>query len=150
MSKHFMTVLSDIKKLLQPGDRVMLHGGLGSGKTTLVSEIVHSIGSSSPVSSPTFTLIHHYDHAFPIYHMDLYRMDTVDAIHYLDLDTYFNQQDALIFVEWADRLGPFYPKEYFKIELTLTSKKRTCLITAKGTTYQSRLKKSSIRTIKNL
>ncbi|MEP7025836.1 MAG: tRNA (adenosine(37)-N6)-threonylcarbamoyltransferase complex ATPase subunit type 1 TsaE, partial [Actinomycetota bacterium] len=42
--------------LLRPGDLVVLNGGLGAGKTTLVQGIGEGLGVRGPVTSPTFVI----------------------------------------------------------------------------------------------
>jgi tRNA threonylcarbamoyladenosine biosynthesis protein TsaE len=49
-----------VARVLQPGDVVVLTGGLGAGKTTLVQGIARGLGIEDPVTSPTFTLVRPY------------------------------------------------------------------------------------------
>ena len=42
--------------LLRPGDLVLLHGGLGAGKTTLTQGIGQGLGVRGHVASPTFII----------------------------------------------------------------------------------------------
>jgi tRNA threonylcarbamoyladenosine biosynthesis protein TsaE len=49
-----------VARVLQPGDVVVLTGGLGVGKTTLVQGIARGLGIEDPVTSPTFTLVRPY------------------------------------------------------------------------------------------
>ena len=54
------------------GGVVLLHGGLGAGKTTLVREIVQILCPEALPASPTYTIINEY--ADNIFHADLYRL----------------------------------------------------------------------------
>src|SRR5271155_864551 len=71
---------------LPPKAVVLLSGNLGAGKTTLAKGIVKGLGAAQPdeVSSPTFTLIHEYSPS--VYHIDLYRLDTLAQVATLGLE----------------------------------------------------------------
>jgi tRNA threonylcarbamoyladenosine biosynthesis protein TsaE len=58
------------------------------------------------VSSPTFTLINQYSGRVKVYHIDLYRIET-GALDGLGLDEIFDDPNAAVIIEWADRLGSF-------------------------------------------
>ena len=77
-----------LAKQFQPGDTVLLFGGLGAGKTTLVSAILKEYGMFR-VSSPTFSLVNVYDGAISVAHIDLYRLDGPDSFFSINLDDYF-------------------------------------------------------------
>src|SRR6202035_2564996 len=83
---------------------VVLTGELGAGKTTIAKGIVEGrgIASADDVSSPTFTLIHEYGQPLGIYHVDLYRLNTLDEARRLGLEDLF-EQPVLILVEWGER-----------------------------------------------
>jgi len=67
---------------------VLLIGELGAGKTTLTKGIVEGLHAAAgdDVSSPTFTLIHEYGDPPKVYHVDLYRLNTVEEARRLGLD----------------------------------------------------------------
>ena len=58
------------------------------------------------VSSPTFTHVNQYPGRMRIYHIDLYRIET-GAIDGLGLEEIFDDPEAAVIVEWAERLGSF-------------------------------------------
>ena len=71
---------------LDPGAVVGLTGPLGSGKTVFVQGIAEALGIEEPVTSPTYTLIAEYSGRLPLYHMDLYRLDTPEEFSWLGAD----------------------------------------------------------------
>lgn len=85
---------------------VCLEGPLGAGKTKLVEEILNHLGVKEPVSSPTFSLINHYKTSkIPfIVHMDLYRIEGEDDLESTGFWDIFSKDEALVFIEWSDRL----------------------------------------------
>lgn len=104
---------------LMPGDIILLFGDLGAGKTRLTQGICNGLGLDNDeyIRSPTFTLINEYTGKFPIYHIDLYRIDTQEEIHSLGLEEIlFNQ--GITVIEWAEKLrSPQNPENFiFNIE----------------------------------
>jgi tRNA threonylcarbamoyladenosine biosynthesis protein TsaE len=96
---------------LRAGDIVALQGELGAGKTHLIKGIVAGLGSVTPVTSPTFTLVHEYSGGrLPVYHFDFFRLEDARAAAQLGLDEYlFGEGVSLI--EWADRFPELLPAE---------------------------------------
>jgi tRNA threonylcarbamoyladenosine biosynthesis protein TsaE len=94
-------------KFLEPGDIVLLFGDLGAGKTTLTQGICKGLGlpEGEYIRSPTFTLINEYLGKFPIYHIDLYRMDGREEIESLGLEEVLFGKGVSI-VEWSEKLFP--------------------------------------------
>ena len=64
-----------VGELLSPGDVVLLDGDLGAGKTTLTKGIGEALGVFRTINSPTFTIMKMYEGKYPLYHMDLYRLN---------------------------------------------------------------------------
>src|SRR4026207_1524521 len=76
----------------KPGWVIGLTGDLGAGKTQLVKGIARGLGIASRIQSPTFTLVHEYrEGRLPLYHIDLYRLDTREQIVVAGLEDYFYQ-----------------------------------------------------------
>ena len=99
---------------LRGGEVLLLSGALGAGKTVLVKGIVHALGvDEEDVTSPSFTLVNPYDGRLRVYHIDLYRLDEgASAAHAVDLDEILTDENAVVIIEWAERLGRYpLPKE---------------------------------------
>ena len=108
----------------QPGWVIALTGDLGAGKTQLVKGIAGGLGITSRIQSPTFTLVHEYRKGrLPLYHIDLYRLDTVEQVFAAGLEDYFRQNDGVTVVEWAERY-PLKPQLRARIETVAESQRR--------------------------
>ena len=85
---------------------VLLHGELGSGKTTLTKGIVAGLGAAAEeeVTSPSFTLVHEYGRETKVYHVDLYRIEDAHDLATLGLDDLLGQK-IMVLVEWGEKLG---------------------------------------------
>lgn len=98
---------------------VLLIGNLGAGKTTLTKGIAEGrrAAEADHVSSPTFTLIHEYGEPVKIYHIDLYRLETIEQVSGLGIDELLDS-DALVVMEWGERFSTLFPLEWVEIRLT--------------------------------
>ena len=89
-----------------------LSGPLGSGKTTLVREILLYFGIKDPIKSPSFSLIEIYNNQeTPIYHLDTYRLKNQNDFFESGLEECFTET-ALIFVEWPEKVGSYIESFY--------------------------------------
>jgi tRNA threonylcarbamoyladenosine biosynthesis protein TsaE len=108
-----------IAGLLRPGDVVGLTGDLGAGKTRLVQGAVKALGADDQVVSPTFMLVREYDGDVPVNHVDAYRLSGPAELEDLGYDTVFDS-DAVVFVEWADRVDQALPEDWVELRLRTT------------------------------
>ena len=126
---------SELGKILLPGSTLLLFGNLGAGKTTLVQGIAQGLGVSEAVVSPTFTLINEYlDGRLPLYHLDLYRLESNQA-ESIYPEMYWSGIEVapgITAIEWSERLL-FKPSNYLEIELvTLSNQGRKAIFRTQG------------------
>jgi tRNA threonylcarbamoyladenosine biosynthesis protein TsaE len=97
---------------------VAIAGELGTGKTTLVRAIARGLGVTEPVTSPTFALVHRYaGSGTTIYHVDAYRIRRAADAADLGLDDMLAEPDAVVLIEWPERLGEALPPPTARIRL---------------------------------
>lgn len=127
------TIGDSLAQVAMAGDVLWLHGDLGAGKTEMTKGVATGLQAADPVSSPSFALIHEYRGGrLPLYHIDLYRLDTGPAQE-LGLEDYL-EGNGLTVIEWGERL----PINYFPdgIDVTLSycgeNDQRTITISARG------------------
>lgn len=88
---------------------IAISGELGAGKTTLIQAICRGVGVREPVTSPTYALVHQYvAPAFPVYHLDLYRLDRPEELTNIGWDEIVSTH-ALVLIEWPQRAGERLP-----------------------------------------
>ena len=81
-----------------------LTGDLGAGKTQLVKGLARGLGVTARVHSPTFTLVNQYPGGrLPLFHLDLYRLETPAQIIAAGLEEYLEKPDGVAVVEWAEK-----------------------------------------------
>ena len=104
---------------LSGGEVILLTGGLGAGKTLLTKGILSALRYDiDEVTSPSFTLVNLYKtETRNIYHIDLWRLDEgAAAARAVDLDEILDEQNAIVIIEWAEKLKSFsFPGRVFRI-----------------------------------
>ena len=107
-------------RLAQPGDLFMLVGELGAGKTCLTQGIAWGLDIAGYATSPTFVVINQYMGRLPLYHIDLYRLDSIEEVVDLGLDDYLYGNGVCV-VEWADKAMNVLPPEHLLVEINYVS-----------------------------
>jgi tRNA threonylcarbamoyladenosine biosynthesis protein TsaE len=104
-----------IAELAVAGDLVVLQGELGAGKTAFVKGLVAALGSTDPVTSPTFTIAQRYTGGrLTVHHLDAYRLSGPEEAADLALDELLDD-DAVTVIEWGDRLRGILPIDRLEI-----------------------------------
>jgi tRNA threonylcarbamoyladenosine biosynthesis protein TsaE len=85
------------------GDRFLLEGPFGAGKTTFVQGLAEGLDVATPVSSPSFVIENQYNGRLVLYHVDLYRLERVEPELWHSLEEHL-YGDGVTAVEWAERL----------------------------------------------
>ena len=98
-----------------------LSGDLGSGKTAFVKGLAEGLEVPGEyyITSPTFTLINEYPGRFPLFHIDLYRLDGISDLEDIGLDELLYDQ-AVIAIEWAKKISHELPAEHLALKFEIT------------------------------
>ena len=105
-----------IGRRLEPGDVVCLSGTLGAGKTVLAQGIGRGLDVADPVCSPTFALVQQYAGRLPLWHLDTYRVGSLDELVDLGWEDLL-RDGSVVLVEWPERIAPALPPERLEISL---------------------------------
>ncbi|MEI2820510.1 MAG: tRNA (adenosine(37)-N6)-threonylcarbamoyltransferase complex ATPase subunit type 1 TsaE [Marmoricola sp.] len=118
--------------LVQPGDVVILTGGLGAGKTTLTKSLGLAMGVRGEVTSPTFVIARVHPGPTPLVHVDAYRLGGAAELDDLDLDT--DLDDAVTVIEWGAGLAEALSSDRLEISLDVDpdTEARTATLTPIG------------------
>jgi tRNA threonylcarbamoyladenosine biosynthesis protein TsaE len=91
-------------RAIQSGLLIGLSGELGAGKTQIVKGLARGLGIAACVLSPTFALVHEYTGGrLPLFHLDLYRLETPAQVVGAGLEEYLYQPPGVTVVEWIER-----------------------------------------------
>ena len=103
--------------LLQPGDTVLLDGGLATGKTYFTRHVVESLKTEDDISSPTYTIANMYQTLkCDVLHVDAYRLADVQEFHNLGLE--MEIETSICLVEWGSRIVRAFD-EYLQISISI-------------------------------
>ncbi len=94
---------------------IALHGELGTGKTTFAQGFARALDVRENVLSPTFVLMKIYalkKKSFRhLVHVDCYRLASPPDLLHLGFKETLKDKDAIILIEWADRIKKILPRD---------------------------------------
>jgi tRNA threonylcarbamoyladenosine biosynthesis protein TsaE len=130
--------------LLQAGDIVCLSGDMGAGKTAFAIGIGKGWGAKTPLTSPTFNLIHQHQRendSVRLYHLDCYRLRSVADAESIGMDDVLDGRGIVIF-EWPEKIASILPKERLWVELRiLEHTRRNFILEGTGKRYEELVNK---------
>ena len=105
--------------VLTSGEMVLISGGLGTGKSTLLRAVIRTLAKDPnlDVPSPSYALVQHYVlPSHTVLHADLYRLSHEAEIDELGL---FDDQSAIVLVEWPERAPRLIDHASYCIDLDI-------------------------------
>jgi len=102
------------------GDRIILDGDLGVGKTFFIKAALSSVGIKN-TNSPSFAIVNEYEGDLHIYHFDFYRLKNTSELFDIGWHDYLNDDESIIFIEWGNRFPQVLPKERIEISIQLSN-----------------------------
>jgi tRNA threonylcarbamoyladenosine biosynthesis protein TsaE len=110
-------IAENIAEKIKNGGILCLFGELGSGKTIFAKGLAKTLGINTfSVKSPTYTYIRNYPLGKRnLYHIDLYRLETVDEILLHEIEELWADKENILIIEWADKLKDHLPEERIDI-----------------------------------
>jgi tRNA threonylcarbamoyladenosine biosynthesis protein TsaE len=106
-----------LASLLEGGELLGLIGDLGAGKTCFIKGLARGLSlREEDILSPTFTMIQEHHGRFPLYHIDLYRLEEA-TLDDLGLREYLFSEGVAA-VEWFERLRGGAEIEYLSVRIS--------------------------------
>ena len=101
---------------------LLFYGEMGAGKTTLIKKLVKALGVTGATSSPTFSIVNHYDsEEGSVYHFDLYRLNDESEALDIGIEDYLNSGDWIL-IEWPEKITNLLVEDYQKLRLSVQDK----------------------------
>lgn len=93
----------ELAKTFKAGDVVLYEGDLGAGKTAFTKGIARALGVEETVTSPTFAIVNEYEGRIPLFHFDLYRLESFDDLYSIGFFDY-PDRGGIIAAEWSENI----------------------------------------------
>jgi len=103
-------------RMLKPGEVVALCGNLGAGKTAFTRGLATGLGIKANVTSPTFTIVNEYPGDIPLFHFDMYRLESESELFDIGWDDYHDRGGVCV-VEWSEKVPGAFPPDRFVVSL---------------------------------
>lgn len=110
---------AELAASISPGSVVALYGDLGAGKTAFVRGIARGLGLDVRVSSPTFTIVNEYLGPVPLFHFDMYRINSSEELFDIGWDDYL-ERGGVCAVEWSENIDDAIPEEAIRVTISKT------------------------------
>jgi tRNA threonylcarbamoyladenosine biosynthesis protein TsaE len=120
-----MEIGKNFAHFLTPGTVIAMYGDLGAGKTAFIRGVAAGLGLSARVSSPTFTIVNEYLGPIPLFHFDMYRLNSKEELFDIGWEDYL-ERGGICAVEWSENVeGAFFPDTiYVRIEKRSDTERR--------------------------
>lgn len=117
-----MRLGNEFARVLKNGDVVALYGDLGAGKTEFIKGICEYFDVKEIVTSPTFTIMNHYngennDNDVVLYHIDLYRINNKEELLQIGFKDCIFSDRSIKLVEWAEKAEDMFPASHYIVEI---------------------------------
>ena len=117
-------VAKKFAKSLKGGERILLNGDLGAGKTTFTKFVAKALGVKDNVTSPTFTILKSYKgKKFMLYHFDMYRLEGGTEATGFGVEDYLYDLDnkSIVMIEWSDMIKDILSGNFIVVNITRES-----------------------------
>lgn len=126
-----------LTRLLVPeGGFVAMYGDLGAGKTFFTRGMLAAL-KIKDIQSPTFTIMQAYNTTPPFYHMDAYRLGSVEELYDIGYEECLRRENAIVVMEWANLVREALPQERFDLFFKVSNTgSRRVRVVAHGERYE--------------
>jgi tRNA threonylcarbamoyladenosine biosynthesis protein TsaE len=112
------SIAADFIAAVKPGDRIVLNGNLGAGKTFFIKAALSSLGITN-VNSPSFAIVNEYNDGNKFYHFDFYRLKSPQELFDIGWLDYLNDDNAVMFVEWGNLMPSVLTVSRYEININI-------------------------------
>ncbi len=120
---------ADLAEKISGSAVIAMTGDLGAGKTAFVRGLARALGYEGEVSSPTFAIVHEYiGGRLPVYHFDMYRVDSWDSLYSTGFFDYMDTESVLA-VEWSENIENALPENLITVDIKRGENENSRVIT---------------------
>lgn len=120
----------EFSKNLNGNEIIAMYGELGAGKTAFARGLARGLGVEDAVSSPTFAIVNEYQGVYPIYHFDMYRIESWNDLDSIGFFDYID--NGVIIIEWSENIEGALPDDIIRIAINKTEDENERIIRIEG------------------
>ena len=120
----------EFSKNLNGNEIIAMYGELGAGKTAFARGLARGLDVEDTVSSPTFAIVNEYRGAYPVYHFDMYRIESWNDLDSIGFFDYID--NGVIIIEWSENIEGALPDDIIKVNISKTDKENERIIKIEG------------------
>ena len=123
-------IAEKFSKNLDGDEIIALYGDLGAGKTAFARGLARGLSVEENVSSPTFAIVNEYMGDFPLYHFDMYRIESWNDLDTIGFFDYIG--NGVLVIEWSENIEAAIPDDAIRVEIRKTSDENERIIIIEG------------------
>ena len=121
----------DFAKTLSRGSVIAFEGDLGAGKTAFTRGLSEGLGCRDSVSSPTFAIVNEYDGEIPLFHFDMYRIETFSELYSIGFFEYL-ERGGICAIEWSENIYSALPDDSIFVSIEKISENERKITVTEG------------------
>lgn len=129
--KETQEFASCFAKKLSRGSVIAFEGDLGAGKTAFTRGLAEGLGCKDSVSSPTFAIVNEYDGEIPLFHFDMYRIETFSELYSIGFFEYL-ERGGVCAIEWSENIYSALPDDAIFVSIEKISENERKITVTEG------------------
>lgn len=121
----------EFAKTLSRGSVIAFEGGLGAGKTAFTRGLAEGLSCRDSVSSPTFSIVNEYDGEIPLFHFDMYRIETLGELYSIGFFEYL-ERGGICAIEWSENIYSALPDDAIFVKIEQLSENERKIVVTEG------------------
>lgn len=112
------SIANEFSQIIEDGMIICLNGNLGVGKTFFIKRVLENFDVKNS-NSPTFSIVNEHYGKKKFYHFDFYRINSEMELLDIGIEDYFNDDEAIIFIEWSNLFPKVIPKKHLVLNIEI-------------------------------
>ena len=129
--KETQEFAKNFAKTLSRGSVIAFEGDLGAGKTAFTRGLSEGLGCRDSVSSPTFAIVNEYDGEIPLFHFDMYRIETFSELYSIGFFEYL-ERGGICAIEWSENIYSALPDDSIFVSIEKISENERKITVTEG------------------
>ncbi len=120
----------EFSKSLNGTEIIAMYGDLGAGKTSFTRGLAKGLDVEDNVTSPTFAIVNEYTGSVPLYHFDMYRIESWNDLYSIGFFDYIG--NGVIVIEWSENIEGALDDDVIKVFIEKTDNENERIIRIEG------------------